>query len=82
MVEITIEVNEWNQIPIWQVLLIVQSNTTTAYSVHIQPDANNNSNGLAWPGLVHYNGTHCHLNDSMAALQKPKGRLSITGSCG
>jgi hypothetical protein len=23
--------------------------------------ANNNSNGVAWPGLVHYNGAHCHF---------------------
>jgi hypothetical protein len=52
---------------LWLVLLIVQSITTSAYSIHIQEcysqKANliNNSSGVAWPGLVH-NGTPCHLN--------------------
>jgi hypothetical protein len=27
-----------------------------------KPSANNNSNGVTSSGLVHYNGTHCHLN--------------------
>jgi hypothetical protein len=34
---------------------IVKSNTTAAYSVPIIIP-------MAWPGLVHHNGTHCHLN--------------------
>jgi hypothetical protein len=49
----------------WQVLPIVQSNTTNAHSIHIQAEwisqkgnlINNSNNGVAWPGLV-----HCHLN--------------------
>jgi hypothetical protein len=42
---------------------IVQSNTISAYSIHIQTECyspkGNLINRMAWPGLVH--GTHCHL---------------------
>jgi hypothetical protein len=32
-----------------------------AYSVHIQAECYNNSNGVAWPELVHYNGIRCYF---------------------
>jgi hypothetical protein len=60
------EMNKNNQrVYLWLVLSIVQSNATSAYSIHIQAECyspkgnlliNTNSYGVTWPGLVHYDG--------------------------
>jgi hypothetical protein len=51
-------------------------NQADCYSQEWQP--NNNSNGVAGLGLVHYNGTHYHL-DSFPAFRAVTAALETKG---